>query len=284
LRTALAATAAAVVALGVCGYAGWRTLGPFLPHLRLPDGPSCVAQAGGEVDLDPEQMANAATISAVGIRRKLPVRAVVVALAAALQESKLRNLPGGDRDSLGLFQQRPSKDWGTREQIADPRYAANAFYSELVAVRGWQTMRVTDAAQAVQRSAHPEAYERWADNAAVLARALSGDATGAVSCRVSSEPERRGTGAITGLVAGLRDDWGKIQAHTTDAPPGMTLAATTSRTGWQYANWLVAHAEERGVQRVGFGTQEWTARSSRWSATGSAPPAPANQVVAEVYP
>ena len=108
-------------------------------------------------------MANAATIAAVGIRRQLPDRAIVVALATALQESKLENLAGGDRDSVGLFQQRPSQGWGTPEQIRDPRYAAEPVLHRAAEGQGWEEMRVTEAAQRVQRSAFPEAYEKWAD-------------------------------------------------------------------------------------------------------------------------
>src|SRR5262245_36750939 len=103
---------------------------------------SCTVSAGGgsngALTLDTDQMANAATIAAVGITRKVPERAIVIALATAAQESKWRNLSGGDRDSLGLFQQRPSQGWGTVAQIADPRYAAGKFYSALLKVKGWQ--------------------------------------------------------------------------------------------------------------------------------------------------
>src|SRR6188768_4086943 len=113
-------------------------------------------------------MANAATIAAVGLTKKVPDRAIVVALATSLQESKLENLSGGDRDSIGLFQQRPSQGWGKPEQISDPRYAATKFYNALLKVKNWQGMRVTEAAQRVQRSAFPEAYEKWADDAQVL--------------------------------------------------------------------------------------------------------------------
>ena len=82
----------------------------------------------------------------------------MAALAAAFQESGLHNLSHGDRDSLGLFQQRPSQGWGTPSQIMDPGYAAGAFYHRLAQVTGWQTTSVTDAAQQVQRSAAPDAY------------------------------------------------------------------------------------------------------------------------------
>ena len=187
----------------------------FSGSIKLPKlGPACTVRADGEVTLDPTQMANAATITAVGIRRKMPERAVVIALATALQESKLENLEHGDRDSLGLFQQRPSQGWGTPEQIQDPRYAAGKFYTALKKVKGWKKMRVTDAAQRVQRSAYPNAYEKWADEAAVLARALTGRATGAVACTVSGEPALRGAAAAAALMDGLRLDWGKGLGRT----------------------------------------------------------------------
>jgi hypothetical protein len=80
----------------------------------------------------------------------------------------------GDRDSVGLFQQRPSQGWGTRDQLLDPEYAANAFFDELEEVDGYESMRITEAAQAVQRSGFPEAYEEHAPGARVLASALTG--------------------------------------------------------------------------------------------------------------
>ena len=153
-------------------------------------------------------MANAATIAAVGLVRQLPERAVVVALATAFQESELKNLDYGDRDSVGLFQQRPSQGWGTPEQILDPRYSAGKFYSSLVKVRNWEGLRVTEAAQRVQRSAFPEAYEKWADESTVLAEALTGRAGSAVTCTQVGEPQQRGLSATEALGNGLRADWG----------------------------------------------------------------------------
>ncbi|MBN1174954.1 MAG: C40 family peptidase [Micromonosporaceae bacterium] len=99
----------------------------------------------------------------VAAQRGLPVRAAVIAIATALQESTLRNLTYGDRDSLGLFQQRPSQGWGTPEQILDPVHASNSFYDHLVKVPHWDTIPLAQAAQAVQRSAFPSAYARWED-------------------------------------------------------------------------------------------------------------------------
>src|SRR5215207_3813557 len=129
-----------------------------------------------------EQAGNAALIADVARSRGLPDRAIVIALATAQQESRLRNLDYGDRDSLGLFQQRPSSGWGTAAQVQEPVYAANKFYDHLVKVRGWETARLTDAAQRVQRSAFPEAYQRWEVMAVRLATAQVSDTTDAISC------------------------------------------------------------------------------------------------------
>src|SRR3954469_3213048 len=151
----------------------------------LPDPEGCQARvAGAVVDLSTEQAENASTISAVAVRRGLPARAASIALATAFQESKLRNLDHGDRDSVGLFQQRPSQGWGTAAQIRDPYYAANKFYDELQKVHGYQQMRITEAAQKVQRSGFPEAYESHATDARALASALTGYSPAAFSCEV----------------------------------------------------------------------------------------------------
>lgn len=231
------------------------------------------------VTVDTTQMANAATISAVAIRRKLPRQAIVIALATAWQESKLENRTSGDRDSVGLFQQRPSQGWGTPEQIYDPRYAAGAFYTALMRVPGWQNKRVTDAAQAVQRSAYPEAYEQWATRAETLTRALLGEDTGAIGCTIANEPSQRGEPAVRMLAEGLRLDWGDVPSTTQTA--AVSLAVRDPKIGWQYAHWLVAHADARGIRRVRYGGQEWSAKSGDWSSsTGDS--ADDGNVVAEV--
>jgi len=97
--------------------------------------------------LDSEQVRDAAIIIKVGQDRKIPPRGWVIAIATALQESRLHNLPDlgarNDHDSIGLFQQRPSMGWGTPEQVADPVYATGKFYDKLVAVAGWQTRPLT---------------------------------------------------------------------------------------------------------------------------------------------
>ena len=242
-------------------------------------------RADGEVVLDPVQMANAATITAVGLRRGMPEQAVVIALATALQESKLENREGGDRDSVGLFQQRPSQGWGAAEKIKDPRFAADKFYSGLRKIKGWQTMRVTDAAQRVQRSAYPNAYEKWADEARILARALTGRATGAVACTVTGAPVLRGAAAAAALLAGLKLDWGKglDPAATARQAAGLTVAVTDPSAGWRYAHWLVSHASDTGLERVRFADLEWQAPSGKWQPVTADGGIDERQVIAEVF-
>ena len=131
-----------------------------------------VSDGGVVTALSAEMATNARIIIQVGRDLGRPNYGIVIALATAAQESHLRNLDFGDQDSVGLFQQRPSSGWGTVSQIRDPRYAARAFFGGpssttpgatkgLLDVPRWQHMSLTDAAQAVQRSAFPEAYAKW---------------------------------------------------------------------------------------------------------------------------
>ncbi|MER5981662.1 hypothetical protein [Streptomyces sp. NPDC001787] len=121
------------------------------------------------LDAPADQVPNAKTIQATGVAMNIPARGQVVALATALQESGLRNLTYGDRDSLGLFQQRPSMGWGTASQILDPVHASTKFYEGLKKVSGWQSLSVT---QAVQKSGFPGAYAKWEPLATALQKAI----------------------------------------------------------------------------------------------------------------
>ncbi|MFE6548275.1 C40 family peptidase [Streptomyces sp. NPDC057746] len=125
------------------------------------------------LDLPAEQVPNAQTIVAAGLSLDVPKKGQIIALATAMQESRLRNLNYGDRDSLGLFQQRPSQGWGSAQQIRDPVYASEQFYKHLLKVDGWQQMTVTQAAQAVQKSGLPDAYAQWENLATVLQEAIA---------------------------------------------------------------------------------------------------------------
>lgn len=135
------------------------------------DGKGSVSVQG--LDAPEEQIPNAKTIQATGVAMKVPARGQIVALATALQESGLRNLDYGDRDSLGLFQQRPSQGWGTAAQVRDPVHASTKFYERLLKVSGWESMTVTQAAQAVQASGFPDAYAKWEPLATALQKAIA---------------------------------------------------------------------------------------------------------------
>lgn len=135
-----------------------------------PGGNGCVpvvpAAQTSVAGLDRQQLANVQTIVAVGRQLKVPAYGWVVAVATAMQESGLRNLDYGDRDSLGLFQQRAA--WGSDSLRTDAAASARMFYTGgedaqpgLLQIQGWQSMPVTLAAQAVQRSAFPQAYAKW---------------------------------------------------------------------------------------------------------------------------
>jgi hypothetical protein len=181
-----------------------------------------------------------------------------------------------------LFQQRPSQGWGTPDQLRDPRYAASRFYGALTKVRGWQRMRVTDAAQVVQRSAYPEAYQKWADKAAVLARALLGNAIGAVACTVARNPAMRGSAAAAALTAGLMLDWGQLETVSPAKLTGLAVSAPDAQAGWRYAHWLVSHADDHGLKLVRFGDMQWTAANGDWTQVHGQPPTP-GLVIAEVF-
>lgn len=118
------------------------------------------AGASGGSGLSKEQLQNAALIYQIGKRMGMSNRDIQIGLITAMQESGLRNLNYGDRDSLGLFQQRPSQGWGSVEQVTNPTYAATKFFTELKKVGNRNSLSMTQAAQAVQRSAYPDAYAK----------------------------------------------------------------------------------------------------------------------------
>jgi murein DD-endopeptidase MepM/ murein hydrolase activator NlpD len=148
--------------------------GPINPDSKLPQ----------IQDYGPAQIRNAAIIINTGAALKMPPRAWVIAVATAMQESGLTNLGNlgkkNDHDSLGLFQQRPSSGWGTPNQITDPVYASTKFYQKLKTVAGWQTIPLTDAAQAVQVSAYPDAYAKHEPVATQIVNLLAHGAASAV--------------------------------------------------------------------------------------------------------
>ncbi len=213
-----------------------------------------------------EQAENGATIAGVGARLGMPDHAVTVAIATALQESGLHNLSYGDRDSIGLFQQRPSQGWGTVAQISDPVYAATAFYQRLRQQRNWTTLEVTDAAQLVQRSAAPQAYAQWEPQARAIAAALTGEAEGSLTCH-----DLKLTVPKESLVTVAKRELGTA-ALTGRHEPGRS---------WALGNWLVAHAARLGIDQVTANGRTWTADSGEWANTG---PADGNLALHQIPP
>jgi hypothetical protein len=219
----------------------------------------CRAAVGAQrADLATDQAANAALITAVSVRRGLPPRAASIALATAMQESKLRNIGHGDLagpDSRGLFQQRPSQGWGTQDQVMDPIYATNAFYDALVKVPGYATLEITDAAQRVQRSAYPAAYAEHEAMGRSFASALTGESPAALDCTLRS-PDTAGDPAA--VLNELEASYGSIPTTVT----GQTLeVGVTDSFAWSVAQWAVANAKEFSVERVDVDGKRWERKS-----------------------
>ena len=146
--------------------------------------------------LDPEQAEHAGLIAAIAVSRGLPARAASIALATAYQESDLRNLEAATGTRSGCSSSGPP-GLGHLEEVLDPTYATNAFYDALVKVDGYESMEITVAAQAVQRSAFPEAYADHERDARALASALTGNSPGAFSCGLGGDPTSPTTDLVT---------------------------------------------------------------------------------------
>ena len=276
-RIALAAVAvlalavtAVVVALNLLGR------GPVLAE-------RCAATTDGTSwFLSPAQADSAALVAGASVRRGLPARAATIGIATALQESKLLNLDYGDRDSIGLFQQRPSQGWGTIEQIMDPLYAVDAFYDALVEVEGYEGLEITDAAQRVQRSGFPQAYAQHEPRSRAWASALTGYTPAAVTCELRSA---QAPGSADAVAARVARDFGAA-AVTTAAVDVVTVdvralgsgsADDDARLAWSLAQWSVAVASGLGVDAVATADQGWTRTGAGWTSSGT-DPVPAGEV------
>lgn len=262
--------------------------GPELWHRysdRLFSAEKCTATVDGMSDtLTAEQADNAALVIGIAISRGLPKRAGVVALATALQESDLRNLRVGDRDSLGLFQQRPSQGWGTEKEVLDPHHATNAFYDALVGVDGWESMDVTEAAQSVQRSGFPEAYARHELRAEVWANALWGEAgIDAISCFL--EPASSESSPDLAFLGRSAEDYGGILDSRCDrSTPNLVVVVLVADPSLRdaLANWSVAVASTHSVVAVSSCGREWTRDKGVWD-TSQSDPYPTGCAPGEVY-
>jgi cell wall-associated NlpC family hydrolase len=181
-----------------------------------------------------EQIPNAKVIVATGVQMKISARGQVIALATALQESGLRNLDHGDRDSLGLFQQRPSQGWGTRAQIMDPVYASTKFYQALKSVNDWESMPLTVAAQKVQKSGLPDAYAKHEPLATALQRAIA-PTLGAAAGPAGTPASSGGFGA--GCVTQAGTDYGDIPPGT--LPEGYQIPVTAPMQARNAIRWAL---------------------------------------------
>jgi hypothetical protein len=243
---------ALVLALVGAGVLIWAaTRGPSGPPKAA--GKPCKV---GRYGLDLAQARNAATIAAVGKRLGLPDHAVSIALATAYLESGLHNIDYGDRDSLGLFQQRPSQGWGTPAQIMTPHYAAAAFFQHLAKVPGWQVIPVTAAAQRVQRSALPGGYAQFEPAGRKIAEALTGEVPAGFACKVSFPP---GAPAV-----------GLQEAMTTETGLSSLSVPLAPARGWTVASWLIGHAADYKIAGVSYLGQQWTAKTGTWTADPTA--------------
>jgi hypothetical protein len=271
------AVIAIVTALAVAVTVGFFTL--FNRVTSLPDfGEGCtVTTPVGSLDLEIEQAQVAATIATVAARRKLPERAVVIAYATAIQESKLLNLESGDgdRDSVGVFQQRPSQGWGKVEQLIDPVYASGKFFAALVKVKNYRKRPLYEAAQEVQRSADGSAYAQHEDDGKLLASAFTGRVPKAVHCWFPA-PTDKATApagkkrATDGTPLSAAEKARRKLVRTLG--PGTTLEASSQKRGWLMASWSVAHAQEFGLHLVRYDGQAWSSATGHkgWKADAAA--------------
>ena len=222
----------------------------------------CTADVGKtHAQINTDQARWTTLMAAIAHRRGLPPRATTIAIATAFQESKIRNIDYGDRDSVGIFQQRPSQGWGTRQQILDPVYAINRFYDELQKIDGYESMSITDAAQAVQRSAFPGAYGAHEDYARALASALRGYSTAAFSCRINPV----GGGLTKAIARDIRSAYGRIPVQHANGILTLPLAGVpqdVEARGWALAHYAVGNAVRLQIASVTFDGLRWTAADS----------------------
>jgi hypothetical protein len=266
-RTRLTLTIGVVVALVVAaGVVGWRALyDTARSHFA---SQTCTV---GQYSLATGQAAVASTMvgAVTQYRVTLPERAAVLVLAAGLQESHLSNVaPGaGDRDSVGVLQQRPSQGWGSvkgqpdtiaarTQRLRDVGEATKEFLNKLVKVDGWQTRPLADAVQAVQISADGSLYAQHEPEAQALADALTGRQPAAITCDFAAPTQ---VAAPTVVAGEARTQLG------IDTPAATSTGARVPGARWQTAAWFVANADRLGIERVDYAGRTWS-RGGEWSA------------------
>jgi hypothetical protein len=242
-----------VGALALIGRSNEQSQTPPPPQI----GVGCIVKGRGfDVPLTAGQAGIAATIAAVADHRAMPARAVTIAYATALQESDLENLPYGDRDSVGVFQQRPSQGWGTRQELLNPIYATTRFFAALAAIPGYRRLPVYVAAQDVQHSADGYAYSQYSTQGATMAAGFAGWQARAIWCWYGE-----GTGRHSKIAAAEHDlaaAFGPLRIDRV-GDPVTTVKVANHAAGWAVASWLITHASSYGLRTVRFSGYQWTA-------------------------
>lgn len=246
----------------VCGLfvaGGYYVLTTVDPLDSTPDpDPGCrLDLADGKYEMSIAQTENAATVGGVAFSLDMPQEAVTVAYATVWQESTFHNVEYGDRDSLGLFQQRPSQEWGNPEEILDPVQSSSAFYYALADIDGWRELPVYEAAQQVQRSADGWAYDQHENLSEHMSEVFAGNLGPAVTCWYDEE-------GLTELQQGDPDAEGARRELTRvfGVGPGELPQGEEPQTGdlgWAMALWSVVHAEQYGLTTVAHDGYRWTA-------------------------
>jgi hypothetical protein len=259
-RTGIAVlvVAAALGGLAYAGHYAWQRL-----TATPPPPPGCSAgPSSATISMDTDQAVIAAVIAGVAERRHLPEQALTIAYATAMQESDLENLNYGDRDSLGVFQQRPSQGWGTPAEIENPVYATTRFFEALVQVPRYTKIPLDVAAQDVQRSADGAAYQTQAYVAGLLAGYFTGAPQRQVTCWYTpAVGQRADAGAAR---AGLLQTFGPagrsdVLVRDTTARSDKIVVDAQPRATWTVAAWLVTHAQEYQISEVRYAGYEWEA-------------------------
>ena len=289
--------AGALIAAVILVVAALIAAGTLLPRLFTPRETArtaeeaycaAVSSDGARRTLTPDQAQNAALIANIAVTRGLPDHAATVAIATAMQESRLTNLDYGDLDSLGLFQQRPSQGWGTAEQVSDMTYATNIFYDHLLQVPDWETIPVEDAAQEVQRSGYPELYAAWDAMARAWASGLTGERSAGVTCALEPATSSDADGLVAAIggtlpnvnvsvvppngKTGTNNGAATNTASTTltiTLPDGLS-ADNRTRLCWQTAGWLVTHARQYGIDALHADGMDWNRKAGTWIGTETA--------------
>jgi len=258
------------------------TVGAYLAYHQVTvTGSGCEVDGRQAVGLDTEQAAIAATIAGVADARQLPSHAVTIAYAAGMQESHLHNLPYGDLDSVGVFQQRPSEGWGTPRQLADPVYATGRFFGALVKVPDYLRIPVYQAAQDVQHSADGSAYRNYQQLAASMSGAFTGGRPHAVWCWFA--PGRSRSPHVAAVQQQLVRTFGPLDVRLRGEHQAAVAAASSDplaevrvrhrAAGWAVASWLVTHAPAYGISNVRYAGYQWSKTAGRrgWTRDHSAP-------------